>query len=131
MPNGHAIAYDMDVQPEDIFISDLKRLLYYLHENNVVNVIYAGFATNVCVIGRPMGMMNLNRLGFNVILVRDATTAFETAETLDKEEMKKYAITMVEMEIGSTTTVADFTEAAVGLTRDRQVEQAGSARPSS
>jgi type 1 glutamine amidotransferase/nicotinamidase-related amidase len=44
-----------------------------LRQRGVRNVIVCGVHTNMCVLGRPFGIRQLTRLGFNVALVRDLT----------------------------------------------------------
>jgi nicotinamidase-related amidase len=61
-----------------------------LAERKILHLLYAGFATNWCVIGRDYGVIAMNGLGYNLILLRDATTGIEfhdTVETLAATEM--------------------------------------------
>jgi hypothetical protein len=48
------------------------------------------------------------QLDYQIILIRDATIAQETAETLDGEWANKVVINMIESEWGRSTTVADL-----------------------
>jgi type 1 glutamine amidotransferase/nicotinamidase-related amidase len=55
-------------------VSDNGREVYnLLKQRGVENVIVCGVHTNMCVLGRPFGIRQLRRLGFNVALVRDLT----------------------------------------------------------
>ena len=44
-------------------------------QEGIKNVAVMGVHTNMCVLGRPFGIRNLVKLGFNVVLVRDLTDA--------------------------------------------------------
>ena len=55
-----------------------------------------------------MSLVRMSELGYNTILVRDATIAFETPESLSGEWAYKMTINMVESLWGGTTTVDDL-----------------------
>ena len=44
-----------------------------LERRRIKNVILMGVHTNMCVLGRPFGLRNLDRFGKNVVLMRDLT----------------------------------------------------------
>jgi nicotinamidase-related amidase len=57
-------------------ISDNGQEIYnFLVQEGIKNVAIMGVHTNMCVLGRPFGIRQLTRLGFNVVLVRDLTDA--------------------------------------------------------
>ena len=61
------------IKPGDA-VSDKGQEVYnLLRQRGVENVIVCGVHTNMCVLGRPFGIRQLKRLGFNVALVRDLT----------------------------------------------------------
>jgi len=70
--------------------------------------MYAGYATNMCILTRPTGIIKMKELGYNIILVRDATLAIETPESLDNEWAKKMSINLIETSFGKTTTLKDL-----------------------
>jgi nicotinamidase-related amidase len=47
----------------------------FLTQEGIKNVALMGVHTNMCVLGRPFGIRQLVKLGFNVVLVRDLTDA--------------------------------------------------------
>ena len=61
----------------------------------------------MCVLNRPIGILYTARLGFDVILVRDASLALETGESLAEQWAHAMTCTMVELNWGRTTTVSD------------------------
>jgi hypothetical protein len=53
----------------------------YLRKAGVNTLIYAGFASNMCVIGRRMGMIPMVQQGFKTYFVPEASAAVETEGT--------------------------------------------------
>ena len=43
----------------------------YLKGRGINTILYAGYATNVCILSRPTGMRAMNGLGYNVVLIED------------------------------------------------------------
>lgn len=57
-------------------VSDRGQEIYnFFQELGIKNVVLMGVHTNMCVLGRPFGIRQLKRLGFNVVLARDLTDA--------------------------------------------------------
>jgi nicotinamidase-related amidase len=57
-------------------VSDSGPEIYsFLVQEGVKNVAIMGVHTNMCILGRPFGIRQLVKLGFNVVLVRDLTDA--------------------------------------------------------
>jgi nicotinamidase-related amidase len=55
-------------------ISDSGDEIYsFFRQQGIRNVAMMGVHTNMCVLGRPFGIRQLTRLGFNVVLARDLT----------------------------------------------------------
>jgi hypothetical protein len=62
----------------------------------------------MCVPGRDYGTRAMERRGYNVILLRDCTTAIEGHETIHDEWLTKAAILEHEMILGHTAIAADL-----------------------
>lgn len=45
----------------------------YLKAYNVKTIYYVGFATNNCIIGKPTGIKAMSKLGYDVVLLQDAS----------------------------------------------------------
>ncbi len=86
-----------------------------LKKRKIHTLIYAGYATNYCVMFRPEGLINMKRLRYDTLLVRDATVASEFPDTLKGEWMKVASVHMIESEWGRSTTVEDFKDAFSGI----------------
>lgn len=94
-------------------IDDTVELDRYLRAHNIKTLIYAGYASNECVLYRPTGIIKMKELGYSIILLRDCTTAIETPESLDGEWANRMAINTVERQFGATTILEDL-KAALG-----------------
>ena len=62
----------IEIHDRDI-IGDDDRVLSYMKLRSVTDVVLAGVHTNMCVIGRPFGLIKLKANGFYPMLVRDLT----------------------------------------------------------
>jgi nicotinamidase-related amidase len=61
------------IEPEDTLSDDMQEIYNVLQQRSVRHVMYAGVHLNMCVLNRPFGMKRTIRLGYDVVLVRDAT----------------------------------------------------------
>ena len=68
-----------------------------------MHLFYVGFAANICVPFKSYGTRAMKHRGYEIILVRDCTTAIETCDTLANEDITKNAIRDTELNIGYTT----------------------------
>jgi nicotinamidase-related amidase len=112
-PNGGTINPDVCPQEGEIILDTAgirtKDAFHeFLKAKGIDTLLYAGYASNWCLLNRISGIFWMAQLDYNIILVRDATIAFETPETLDGEWANKTVINMVESEWGRTTTVDDL-----------------------
>jgi nicotinamidase-related amidase len=89
-------------------IPDDEELDMILKHYDIQTLFYVGFATNMCVLDRPYGMKRMYSLGYEVILVRDATTAVEFPDTLDGLWATELAIRYVEYALGYSCTAYDL-----------------------
>lgn len=95
--------------PGERVIHTGRKLHKYLGECGVKTLLYAGYAVNMCIINRPEGIPNMKPLGYNIILLRDCTIAFEkTPESLEGGWKYREAISKIEANWGSTSTLDDF-----------------------
>ena len=101
---GEILVDSADQIPDDL------ELDMVLKHYGVRTLFYVGFATNMCILDRPYGMKRMRSLGYDVILIRDATTAVEFHDTLDGLWATELAIRYVEYALGYTCTAHDFIE---------------------
>lgn len=82
----------------------------FLKRNGIKTLIYAGYASNMCLISRPSGIIKMSLAGYDIILMRDCTIAFETPETLAGEWANKVIINTIEHQWGVTSSLTDLKE---------------------
>jgi nicotinamidase-related amidase len=95
----------------DQVIFDGDQLHRLLSVREVHTLFYVGFAANMCVLHRDYGMRAMAARGYDVVLVRDATTAIEMADTVDDFSITGATIRDVEVGVGYTLTTADLLSA--------------------
>jgi nicotinamidase-related amidase len=93
------------------FIADMFR------NAGVKHLLYLGYYSNMCVLTRSAGMIEMQKRGFSTILVRDASAASESPESIADEWFHRAAVHLIELNGGKTTTSVDIkgaVDAAVG-----------------
>ncbi|MBT4100015.1 MAG: isochorismatase family protein [Gemmatimonadetes bacterium] len=102
-----------EVEPAegDQVIFDGDQLHRLLSARQVHTLFYVGFAANMCVLHRDYGMRAMAGRGYDVVLVRDATTAIEMADTVDEFSITDATARDVEVGVGYTITTADLLRA--------------------
>ena len=105
----------IDVLDDEFVIATRKQLHELLEEKRILHLIFAGFATNWCVLGRDYGIRSMSRYGYNIILLRDATTGVEFPDTYDNLFTTEIAIREVEQQYGFSASNVDFFTAVDGL----------------
>ena len=98
----------IDVKEDEFVIATGQQLHELLEERKILHLIFAGFATNWCVLGRDYGIRSMSRYGYNIILLRDATTGVEFPDTYDNLFTTEIAIREVEQQYGFSASNVDF-----------------------
>ena len=97
--------------PGESIIATGPQLHDLLCERQILHLIYAGFATNWCVIGRDYGIIALNERGYNIVLIRDATTGVEFHDTVGQLTATEIAVREIETKYAWSTTTDVFVAA--------------------
>lgn len=75
--NGQsAMHVDVKIREDDYICGTVQELYNLCAERGITHLLYVGFATNVCVLDKPEGMIPMTDLGFTCIICRDQTEAF-------------------------------------------------------
>ena len=98
--------------PDEPIIATGDQLHDLLAERRILHLVYAGFATNWCVIGRDYGIIAMNERGYNIVLVRDATTGVEFHDSVEDLTATEIAIREVETKYAWSTTTDAFIAAS-------------------
>jgi nicotinamidase-related amidase len=102
-------------QPDDFVIATGAQLHRLCRDRGIMHLLYAGFAANMCVLYRDYGTRAMHQRGYNVILLRDCTTAIEAAHTLAEEGLTQWAILEIEMTVGTSTTSEEVVRACAAI----------------
>ena len=80
-----------------------------------MNLIYTGFATNLCILDSPAVMKEMQRYGYRCLLLRDCTLAVEFPDTLEDLTHTRVAIRAIEKWVGATVALADFLASCMAI----------------
>ncbi len=98
----------VEPQPDDFVVSTGGQLHRLLRHREILHLFYCGFAANMCVLHRDYGIEAMQRRGYNIIILRDCTTAIESAETFPHMMHTKASVGIVEMVWGVSATSEDL-----------------------
>jgi nicotinamidase-related amidase len=97
----------------EVVFSTLAQLEHVFAERRILHVILAGFAANACLLQKPGAVADLAALGYQVVVLRDCTTAIEAPWSVDDLAATRATMDYVEMAFGYTATSEDFLEATI------------------
>jgi len=106
----------VEVLEEEFVVATGQQLHELAREQGIMHLIYAGFATNWCILNRDYGMRAMAQKGYNMILLRDATAGVEFPDTVDACFATEMAIREVEQQLGFSVANGDFFTACDGAT---------------
>jgi len=110
------IAETATPRPDEPVITDGNQLHSLLKERKILHLFYAGFATNWCIINRNYGLIEMGNRGYNIILIRDATTGVEFHDSVDQLTATNIAIREIETKYAWSATVDEFVTASENAT---------------
>ncbi len=86
-----------------------------LRRHGIENLIYSGFATDMCILRSGGGIEPMAPYGYRLFLMRDATLGVEHPNTFHERIATRWAIAYFEAHYGDTVTLADFVKACEAL----------------
>lgn len=98
------------LEHEDI---DAEKFADTLHTHDIDKLIYCGFRSNACILGRGLGMLNMREHGFRVFLVPEASAATEYPDSWDTQYVHKAMTFTVGLWIGEIINYDDLMGAMV------------------
>ena len=118
------IAYNTEIHPHLAALAKQKKIdvLYHqdmddddfsahLHAKGIDSLIYGGFASNMCVIGRQMGMIPMAHQGFRLFFIPQASAAIEYPDTWKDQSLHKATAMIISQWIAEIIDYRDFMEA--------------------
>ena len=83
----------------------------YLKKQQIKTLFYIGFASNMCVIGRKMGMIPMKHNGFRLFFVPEASAAVEEKDTWKDQSIHKGTTNLISQWIGEIVKYEDMMNA--------------------
>ena len=74
----------------------------YLRGMEIDTIYYTGYASNLCVLTRPTGVLSMQKLGYKVVLIEDATLPVPNVEMSYKEALREIE------KVGEIITIKEF-----------------------
>lgn len=103
------IATPVKPQPQDYVVTHGSHLNRIVRELGIWNLIYVGFATDLCLMDVPGAMTEMAlRFNYRCFLLRDRTSTVEQPDTVDELLRARLAIRKAEYSLGYTTTSEAF-----------------------
>lgn len=81
----------------------------WLRGMSIDTLIYSGFASNMCLIGRDLGMIPMQIKGFRLFFVPEASAAVEFAESWNDGQIHKSTTIIISQWVGEIIRLKDFT----------------------
>ena len=110
-PDNYRISASIEPAGDDVVAATGAELQEFCRERRIRHLVYAGFATNFCVLNRDYGVLSMRQRGYNIVLIRDATTAIESSESVHELWATRAAVFSVEVGTGVTVTAETFLHA--------------------
>ena len=88
----HGIDSSISPVPGDVVAATGAELHAACKARGLAHLIYAGFATNICIRFRDYGLHAMRDRGYSPILLRDATSAIETRATIGSLSLTRAVI---------------------------------------
>jgi nicotinamidase-related amidase len=80
----------------------------YLRTRSIDTLVYCGFASNMCVIGRGLGMIPMHLQGFRLFFVPEASAAVEFQDTWADGRVHEYSTLVISQWIAELIRLSDF-----------------------
>lgn len=105
----------------DLVLRDAEELHGALRQHRIVNLIYVGFALNMCMLWKPGAIFDMSTeygRGYFTILLRDCTVAAENDQSLAELRQTQTFVEWIEMVMGYTSTSGEFAAALSDFEKD-------------
>lgn len=90
---------------------DGKKFADCLSSQGVDSLIYIGFASNMCILGRRTGMIPMRLHGFKLFIVPEASAAIETRDSWGDQSLHRATTKIISQWIAEILHYDDFMEA--------------------
>ena len=87
----------VQVEGDDVVILNGEELHRFCKQKGILFLFFLGFNTNACILLRDYGTIEMNKRGYEVIILRDCGTGMESFETHDALWQTRGAVLFLEM----------------------------------
>ena len=101
-----------DAEPGDQVILTSAQFDRICRARGIKNLVYTGFATNMCIMFAAGGAQDMLDYGYRIFLIREATHAVEYPDTFEERLMTRAALKYFELKLGDTIGFEQYVEAA-------------------
>jgi nicotinamidase-related amidase len=88
--------------------TDSNKFSKWLRSMGIDTLIYSGFASNMCVIGRDLGMIPMQVKGFRLFFVPEASAAVEFKNSWEDGSLHEATTLLISQGIGELINLDDF-----------------------
>lgn len=107
----------VDPLPGEPYIFQTGQFDRALRRHGIENLIYTGFATDMCILRAPGGIEPMAGYGYRLYLMRDATIGVECPDTFEERIATRWAVRYFETHYGDTIFLSDFLRACDETTK--------------
>jgi nicotinamidase-related amidase len=104
--------------PGEPFVFQTGQFDRVLRRHGIENLIYTGFATDMCILRAAGGIEPMAPFGYRIFLMRDATVGVECPDTFEERIATRWAIRYHETHYGDTIELADFLKACEDVSKE-------------
>jgi nicotinamidase-related amidase len=114
--DGLTMTPDIEVRDEDSIVATGDQLHRVLARRKILFTIYAGYASNWCLMHRNYGIRAMSSYGYFILLLRDCTLGVEFPDTVENNFVTEMTIREVEQQKGFSVGNPEFLAACARLT---------------
>ena len=96
-------------EPGEPFAIQTPQFDKLLRKRGIENLVYTGFATNMCILHSPGGVADMGALGYRIFIIREATLAVEYPDTIADRAVTRVALRYIETLYGHSIGYDDWT----------------------
>lgn len=101
--------------PGEPYVYETSQFDRVLRRHGIENLVYSGFATDMCVLRAPGGIEPMAPYGYRLFLARDATLGVEMVDTIDERIATRWGIRYFETHYGDTLLTGEFIKACEAI----------------
>jgi len=114
-----------DAEPGDQVILTGRQFDRICRSKGIKNLIYTGFATNMCILDAPAATREMLSFGYKIFLIREATLGVEYPDTFEERLMTRSALKYFQQAIGDTIGFEQYFQACRAVAAEKRLPLLG------